>query len=136
SSRRSLRPRTRRSAQSVHEARASGSAGQASGTCGRVATDCMMEDRSRRSHRLPVRHARSGLAASYHHLPHMDFFNYENGELHCEDVPAAALAEAYGTPLYVYSQATLLHHYRQIAEAFAELSPTICYSIKSNGNLH
>ncbi len=66
----------------------------------------------------------------------MDFFNYKNGELHCEDVSAAALAEAYGTPLYVYSTATLLRHYQQVAEAFAELSPTICYSIKSNGNLH
>jgi len=66
----------------------------------------------------------------------MDHFNYLNDELYCEDVPAAALAEQFGTPLYVYSKATLLHHFRQIRDAFAELSPTICYSIKSNGNLH
>jgi diaminopimelate decarboxylase len=66
----------------------------------------------------------------------MDFFTYKNGQLHCEDVPASLLAEQYGTPLYVYSTATLLRHYRQIAEAFEELSPTICYSIKSSGNLH
>jgi len=66
----------------------------------------------------------------------MDHFNYVNDELHCEDIPARELAEQYGTPLYVYSKATLLRHYRQIRDAFAELSPTICYSIKSNGNLH
>lgn len=66
----------------------------------------------------------------------MDFFTYRNGELFCEDVPAARVAAEYGTPLYVYSTATLLRHYRQVVEAFAEISPTICYSIKSCGNLH
>ncbi len=65
----------------------------------------------------------------------MDYFNYKNGELYCEGVPAAELAAKCGTPLYVYSKATLLHHYRQVADAFAPLKPTICYSIKSNGNL-
>lgn len=66
----------------------------------------------------------------------MDFFHYRNGELYCEDVPAQALAERFGTPLYVYSQATLLHHYHQLADAFKPLDATICYSIKSLGNLH
>jgi diaminopimelate decarboxylase len=66
----------------------------------------------------------------------MDHFSYREGELYCEDVPAATLAHEYGTPLYVYSKATLLHHYRQVAEAFEVLDPTICYSIKSNGNVH
>ena len=66
----------------------------------------------------------------------MDFFNYKNGELFCEDVPAERIAREVGTPAYVYSKATLLHHYRQVAEAFAPLKPTICYSIKSLGNLH
>jgi diaminopimelate decarboxylase len=66
----------------------------------------------------------------------MDFFNYKNNELHCEDVPAARIAAEVGTPVYVYSKATLLHHYRQVAEAFGPLRPTICYSIKSCGNLH
>ncbi len=65
----------------------------------------------------------------------MDHFQHKNGELYCEDVPASALADEYGTPLYVYSKATLLRHYRQVADAFAELSPTICYSIKSNASL-
>ena len=66
----------------------------------------------------------------------MDFFNYKNGELYCEDVPAEKIAREVGTPLYVYSKATFLHHYRQIREAFAEVSPTICYSIKSCGNIN
>src|SRR5215208_7006103 len=66
----------------------------------------------------------------------MDFFNYKNGQLHCEDVPAERIAEEVGTPVYVYSKATLLHHYRQIAEAFRPLNATICYSIKSCGNIN
>src|SRR3954471_16488595 len=66
----------------------------------------------------------------------MDFFNYRNGELYCEDVPAERIAREVGTPAYVYSKATLLHHYRQIADAFAPLKPTVCYSVKSLGNVH
>src|SRR3954454_21588541 len=66
----------------------------------------------------------------------MDFFNYRNGELYCEDVPTERIAREVGTPAYVYSKATLLHHYRQVADAFAPLRPTICYSIKSLGNVH
>src|SRR5438874_9910745 len=65
----------------------------------------------------------------------MDHFAYRNRILHCEDVPMRVLAEKYGTPLYVYSRATLLHHLRAIQTAFAELAPLICYSIKTNGNL-
>jgi diaminopimelate decarboxylase len=66
----------------------------------------------------------------------MDFFNYRNGELHCEDVPAAKIAAEVGTPVYVYSKATLLHHYRQIADAFKPVNATVCYSIKSCGNIN
>jgi diaminopimelate decarboxylase len=68
--------------------------------------------------------------------PSMDFFNYRNGELYCEEVPVARIAEQFGTPAYVYSRATLLHHYRQVESAFAAVKPTICFSIKSLGNLH
>ncbi|MBX9680023.1 MAG: diaminopimelate decarboxylase [Gemmataceae bacterium] len=66
----------------------------------------------------------------------MDHFAYRNRVLHCEDVSLPDLAETYGTPLYVYSKATLLRHLREIQTAFAELEPTICYSIKTNGNIH
>ncbi|MSR30654.1 MAG: diaminopimelate decarboxylase [Gemmataceae bacterium] len=65
----------------------------------------------------------------------MDYFSFKNRALHCEEVPCQDLAIQYGTPLYVYSKATLLHHLRQIQEAFAEVDPLICYSVKTNGNL-
>jgi diaminopimelate decarboxylase len=66
----------------------------------------------------------------------MDHFHYKNGQLHCEEVPAERIAAEVGTPVYVYSKATLLHHYRQIADAFAPVNATVCYSIKSLGNLN
>jgi diaminopimelate decarboxylase len=66
----------------------------------------------------------------------MDHFAYRNRTLYCEDLPIATLAETYGTPLFVYSRATLLLHLRALQEAFAELKPLVCYSIKTNANLH
>src|SRR4051794_36891965 len=66
----------------------------------------------------------------------MDHFSYRHRTLHCEDVPVSALADKHGTPLYVYSKATLLRHLREIQNAFAEVRPLICYSIKTNANLH
>lgn len=69
-------------------------------------------------------------------LTDMDHFIYRERTLYCEEVPVAELAQKYGTPLYVYSQATLLHHLRALQTAFAAAAPLICYSIKTNGNLH
>ncbi|MBT3201409.1 MAG: diaminopimelate decarboxylase, partial [Phycisphaerales bacterium] len=66
----------------------------------------------------------------------MDHFEYKNGELFCEDVAVAEIVDQVGTPAYIYSSATLLHHYNAIADAFAELKPTICYSIKSLANVN
>src|SRR5450432_322567 len=66
----------------------------------------------------------------------MDHFNYKNDELYCEDVPAEKIAREVGTPVYVYSKATLLHHCRQLVAAFSPVDATICYSIKSCGNLN
>src|SRR5919199_4244606 len=65
----------------------------------------------------------------------MDHFHYRDRALFCEDVPVRKLAEAYGTPLYVYSKATLLHHLGQLQKAFAAVEPLVCYSVKTNGNL-
>src|SRR5579871_624330 len=65
----------------------------------------------------------------------MDYFHYRNRILHCEEVPIADLAQTYGTPLYVYSQRTLLHHLGQLQRAFAAVEPLICYSLKTNANL-
>src|SRR5947208_54755 len=66
----------------------------------------------------------------------MDFFRYRARVLHCEDVPVAALAAEYGTPLFVYSRATPLHHLRELQTAFAAAEPLICYSIKTNPNIY
>ncbi|MFT3882608.1 MAG: diaminopimelate decarboxylase [Gemmatales bacterium] len=66
----------------------------------------------------------------------MDHFQYRNQALFCEDVPVSQLAAQYGTPLWVYSQATLVHHLKTLQSAFEEVNPLICYSIKTNGNTH
>src|SRR5215831_8767576 len=65
----------------------------------------------------------------------MDHFNYRNRVLHAEETPVPSLAERYGTPLFVYSQRTLLHHLNQLKRAFAAVEPLICYSLKTNPNL-
>jgi diaminopimelate decarboxylase len=65
----------------------------------------------------------------------MDHFHYRDQLLHCEEVPVPDLAQTYGTPLYVYSKSTLLHHLGQLQRAFAAAQPVICYSVKTNPNL-
>src|SRR3954471_21752418 len=64
----------------------------------------------------------------------MNHFSYRNGVLHAEDVPLDELARAAGTPLYVYSSATLSRHYKVFAEALPQ-DVLIAYSVKANGNL-
>jgi len=65
----------------------------------------------------------------------MDHFTYRDGQLFAEDVAVADIVSHIGTPTYIYSQHTLTAHYQRLAEAFAPLNATICYSIKSCGNL-
>jgi diaminopimelate decarboxylase len=65
----------------------------------------------------------------------VDFFSYSNGELCCEDVPLSRIAQALGTPLYVYSLKTLSRHFRVFDEAFRKLPHIICYSCKANSNV-
>jgi diaminopimelate decarboxylase len=65
----------------------------------------------------------------------MDYFHYHDRVLYCEEVPIPALAQTYGTPLFVYSQRTLLHHVTQLQRAFAAVEPLLCYSLKTNPNL-
>ncbi|TWT43943.1 Diaminopimelate decarboxylase [Phycisphaerae bacterium RAS1] len=66
----------------------------------------------------------------------MDRFEYQGGRLMAEGAAVSELAERFGTPLYVYSQETLLTHYRRLRDAFAELEPLICYSLKCCANTH
>lgn len=65
----------------------------------------------------------------------MDHFLYRGGVLHAEDVPLSAIAAAVGTPVYVYSAATLVRHYRVLDAALAGLPHTVCYAMKANSNL-
>ena len=65
----------------------------------------------------------------------MDHFEYKQGKLHCEDVPIEALAEIYGTPLFVYSRATLERHWHAFDQALADYDHLVCYAIKANSSL-
>mgnify|MGYP000867938858 CR=1 FL=1 len=65
----------------------------------------------------------------------MHHFEYRGGELYAEDVPVSTLVAAYGTPLYVYSAATLRRHFTAFDSAFAALPHLTCFSVKANSNL-
>ncbi|GLK85404.1 diaminopimelate decarboxylase [Ancylobacter defluvii] len=64
----------------------------------------------------------------------MHHFTYRDGVLHAEDVSLADIAREVGTPVYVYSTATLERHYTVFAEAFADTRATVCYALKANSN--
>jgi diaminopimelate decarboxylase len=64
----------------------------------------------------------------------MNHFSYRSGRLFAEDVDLAALAEEAGTPVYVYSTATLERHYRIFAAGFPS-DTLIAFSVKANGNV-
>jgi diaminopimelate decarboxylase len=65
----------------------------------------------------------------------MDHFQLSDGRLHCEQVALDDIAAEVGTPVYVYSSATLVRHVRVLREALAELSdPLIAYAVKANPN--
>jgi diaminopimelate decarboxylase len=73
-------------------------------------------------------------------MNHFELAQSENsgGELVCEDVPLTAVAEAAGTPVYVYSSATLERHFTVLREALAGAGrgePLIAFAVKANPNL-
>jgi diaminopimelate decarboxylase len=73
----------------------------------------------------------------------MNHFELREGELFCEGVPLARIAEAVGTPVYVYSSATLERHFTVLRTALVEAglrdetggAPLIAYAVKANSNL-
>jgi diaminopimelate decarboxylase len=69
------------------------------------------------------------------HMTPTAHFPYRHGQLCCEAVPLTKLADAVGTPAYVYSKAALLESYGAYDRAFKEVPHLICYSIKANSNL-
>ncbi|HFD81213.1 MAG TPA: diaminopimelate decarboxylase [Gammaproteobacteria bacterium] len=65
----------------------------------------------------------------------MDHFDYRDGHLFAEQVALERLAAEYGTPLYVYSRATLEHHWRTFDRALGDHPHLVCYAVKANSNL-
>lgn len=65
----------------------------------------------------------------------MHEFRMKSGEMYCEDVPIKDIVREHGTPFYLYSHSTLIDHYNKIKEAFAEVNPLICFSMKANSSL-
>jgi len=65
----------------------------------------------------------------------VDHFEYKQGALYCEDVAVAELAAAYGTPLFVYSRATLERHWHAFDNALDGHDHLVCYAVKANSNL-
>jgi len=64
----------------------------------------------------------------------MDHFLYRDGQLFAEDVPLARIAEAVGTPFYVYSTATLTRHFKLFDDALGGMPHLICFAMKSLSN--
>ena len=64
----------------------------------------------------------------------MHSFHYHGGHLFCEEVDLTRAAEKFGTPLYIYSSATLLDHYARLDAALEPLDHLICYAVKANSN--
>ena len=65
----------------------------------------------------------------------MDHFEYKQGKLYCEDVAVETLAEVYGTPLFIYSRATLERHWHAFDNALAGHDHLVCYAVKANSSL-
>ncbi|MBP1776265.1 MAG: lysA [candidate division NC10 bacterium] len=65
----------------------------------------------------------------------MHHFQHRDDDLYCEEVPVARIAEAVGTPVYIYSYATLTRHFQALDEAFSSVPHLICFALKANANL-
>jgi len=68
-------------------------------------------------------------------LPGDPDFAYRDGALHAEGLALARIAEAVGTPFYVYSTASIERQYRRFTEAFADRPTMLCYAVKANDNV-
>jgi diaminopimelate decarboxylase len=65
----------------------------------------------------------------------MHFFHYKDGDLYCEEVPIATIADQVGTPFYLYSHRTLVRHFKAFDSAFEKVRHLVCYSVKANSNV-
>ncbi|HDR1225343.1 diaminopimelate decarboxylase [Pasteurella multocida] len=65
----------------------------------------------------------------------MDYFQYRQAQLMAEQVPVKHIAQQYGTPLYIYSRATLERHWHAFNNALGDHPHLICFAVKSNPNI-
>jgi diaminopimelate decarboxylase len=65
----------------------------------------------------------------------MHQFHYSGNKLHCEGVGLDSLVKKFGTPLYVYSQATLENHFHKLDHAMSPVDHLVCFAVKANSNL-
>jgi diaminopimelate decarboxylase len=65
----------------------------------------------------------------------VDFFNYRNTSLYAEDIAVTKLVKQHGTPLYVYSRATIERHWHAFDQAAGDKPHLVCYAVKANSNL-
>jgi diaminopimelate decarboxylase len=65
----------------------------------------------------------------------MHQFRYVGNKLSCEGVSLESLVKKFGTPLYVYSQATLEHHFQALDHALKPVNHLVCFAVKANSNL-
>ncbi len=65
----------------------------------------------------------------------MNHFVYKNGEFFCEEMAVADIARAVGTPFYLYSRATLSHHFQTFDSAFNGIDHLTCFAVKACSNL-
>ena len=85
---------------------------------------------------VPPTGLRSTPAGEFANRHAMDHFQIRDGVLHAEDVPIPRIAEEVGTPVYIYSRATLQRHARVFRESLAMLdNPRMAFAVKANPNL-
>tara|TARA_B110000879_G_scaffold85360_1_gene117927 strand:+ start:137 stop:403 length:267 start_codon:yes stop_codon:yes gene_type:complete len=65
----------------------------------------------------------------------MDFFNYKDGKLFCEDVDLSLISTKFDTPAYVYSKKTLERHIDAYVESFSSNNNLVCFAVKSLSNI-
>ena len=65
-----------------------------------------------------------------------DHFKFQQKEMFCENVSIADLVKDVGTPVYIYSKASLVDAFREFDSAFSGIDHLVCYSMKANSNLN
>jgi diaminopimelate decarboxylase len=65
----------------------------------------------------------------------MNYFNYKNDKLCCDDVDVTDIAKEVGTPFYLYSHRTLKQHFHVFDSAFAGIPHITCFAVKANSNV-